>query len=157
MDVAVSDKIRFLNVYRKNDSGESFLFEGYDFWLRGFSTMKICTGRKGEGGGQNPWKLACRISRWRSFRSSYGEFLSGEWYLINCSIIFQILKDVSVFFFFSEKVDFSIRAIFYRKNEDPGNLVTESSDRVVQRSWRVHLVYLCGFDRLNDDTSSLVR
>lgn len=157
MDVAVSDEIRFSNVYRRNDSEESFSFEGYDFWLRGFSTMKICTGRKGGGGGgrilENLHAESLDEDRFDRVMENF-YWASDTWSIVR--LFFKFWRMLA-FFFFSEKVDFSIRAIFYRKNEDPGNLVTESSDRVVQRSWRVHLVYLCGFDRLNDDTSSLVR
>lgn len=44
--------------------------------------------------------------------------------------IFQILKDVSVL----EKVDFRPWDFFTGGMKNSGNLVTESSDRVVQRS-----------------------
>lgn len=112
--------------------------------------MKICTGRKGGG---NPRKFPCRISRWRSFCIELRRIFIGRViYFINCSVFFEFWRRL-VFF---RESRFSIDAIFYRKNEDSGNLVTESSDWVVQRSWRVHLVYLCGFDCLNDDTSSVV-
>lgn len=158
MDVAVSDEIRFSNVYRRNDSEESFSFEGYDFWLRGFSTMKICTGRKGGGGGQNPWKLACRISRWRSFRSSYGEFLLGEWYLINCSIIFQILKDVSVFFFFRESRFFDSCDFLQEewRSWELGYRVFWSSRSTIVKSSSSVFVWVWSFERWYFVTCSIV-
>lgn len=158
MDVAVSDEIRFSNVYRRNDNGESFSFEGYDFWLRGFSTMKICTGRKGGGGGQNPWKLACRISRWRSFRSSYGEFLLGEWYLINCSIIFQILKDVSVFFFFRESRFFDSCDFLQEewRSWELGYRVFWSSRSTIVKSSSSVFVWVWSFERWYFVTCSIV-
>lgn len=158
MDVAVSDEIRFSNFYRRNDSEESFSFEGYDFWLRGFSTMKICTGRKGGGGGQNPWKLACRISRWRSFRSSYGEFLLGEWYLINCSIIFQILKDVSVFFFFRESRFFDSCDFLQEewRSWELGYRVFWSSRSTIVKSSSSVFVWVWSFERWYFVTCSIV-
>lgn len=159
MDVAVSDEIRFSNVYRRNDSEESFSFEGYDFWLRGFSTMKICTGRKGGGGGQNPWKLACRISRWRSFRSSYGEFLLGEWYLINCSIIFQILKDVSVFLFFFRESRFFDSCDFLQeewRSWELGYRVFWSSRSTIVKSSSSVFVWVWSFERWYFVTCSIV-
>lgn len=136
-------------VFRSRDM--IFDYEDFQLW-------KFVREERGEGGGQNPWKLACRISRWRSFRSSYGEFLLGEWYLINCSIIFQILKDVSVFFFLRESIFFDSCDFLQEewRSWELGYRVFWSSRSTIVKSSSSVFVWVWSFERWYFVTCSIV-
>lgn len=154
MDVAVSDEIRFSNVYRRNDNRESFSFEGYDFWLRGFSTMKICTGRKGGGGGgrilENLHAESLDEDRFDRVMENF-YWASDTWSIVR--LFFKFWRMLAFFFFRENSCDFLQEEW---RSWELGYRVFWSSRSTIVKSSSSVFVWVWSFERWYFVTCSIV-